>query len=193
MRVGWTPYWPASSLTVRSPLRAARATWAWNAAVCCFRLAAIGSPFLGHPAGISRYEEGGDHSGPGRCCACLVIAIDDEQPANVPWTRAACWRPAPASDWLSSWDCCWPCGLSPSRPGPPSAADSRPSPWHSAPGSATTLPEAALPSSPHSYGGRAPPPVATRLPLPPWHCHGRPAAPPSPSLARCTPPTLRRS
>src|SRR6188474_2565243 len=32
---------------VRSPLRAARATWALNAAEWLFRLPAIGSPFLG--------------------------------------------------------------------------------------------------------------------------------------------------
>jgi putative transposase len=31
IRVGWAPYWPAGSLTVRSPLRAARATCALNA------------------------------------------------------------------------------------------------------------------------------------------------------------------
>src|SRR5882724_3103838 len=48
MRVGWTPNCPASSLTVRSPLSAARATWALNAAVWVFRLPAIVSPFLGH-------------------------------------------------------------------------------------------------------------------------------------------------
>src|SRR3954463_619339 len=53
MRVGWTPYWLASSLTVRSPLRAAKATWALNAAVCCVRLPAIGSPFLGHQSSLA--------------------------------------------------------------------------------------------------------------------------------------------
>src|SRR4029079_2535604 len=52
MRVGWTPYWLASSLTVLSPLRAAKATWALNAAVCCFRLPAIVPPFLGHPSSL---------------------------------------------------------------------------------------------------------------------------------------------
>src|SRR6266545_4806965 len=48
MRVGWTPYWLANSLTVGAPLRAARATCALKLAVCCFRLPAIASPFLGH-------------------------------------------------------------------------------------------------------------------------------------------------
>src|SRR5581483_8818796 len=48
MRVGWTPNWLASSLTVWSLLWAARATWALNAAGCCFRLPALVSPFLGH-------------------------------------------------------------------------------------------------------------------------------------------------
>src|SRR5262249_51038240 len=53
MSVGWTPYCPASSLTVRSPLRAARATWALNAAVCCFRLPAMNTPFLGHQSSLA--------------------------------------------------------------------------------------------------------------------------------------------
>src|ERR1041384_7220769 len=44
---------PASSLTVRSPLRAARATCALNAAVCCFRLPAIVPPFLGHHSSLA--------------------------------------------------------------------------------------------------------------------------------------------
>src|SRR5262249_10633764 len=52
MRVGWTPNCPASSLTVRSPLIAARATWALNAAVWCLRLPAIASPFLGHQCSL---------------------------------------------------------------------------------------------------------------------------------------------
>jgi hypothetical protein len=43
------PYWLASSLTVRSPLRAAKATWALNAGVCCFRLPFIVYPFPGPP------------------------------------------------------------------------------------------------------------------------------------------------
>src|SRR5262249_41711811 len=51
-RVGWTPYWLASSLTVLSPRTAARASWALNAAVCCFRLRAIVSPFLGHQSSL---------------------------------------------------------------------------------------------------------------------------------------------
>src|SRR5262249_48863054 len=53
MRVGWTPYWLASSPTVLSPLRAARATWALNAAVYCFRLVAIITPFLGHQSSLA--------------------------------------------------------------------------------------------------------------------------------------------
>src|SRR5436309_1826241 len=53
MRVGWTPHWLANSLTVRSPLRAAKATWALNAAVCCFRLPAIVPPFLGHQSSLA--------------------------------------------------------------------------------------------------------------------------------------------
>src|SRR5581483_2103859 len=53
IRVGWTSNWPASSLTVRSPLRAARATWALNAAECCFRLRAIGTPFPGHQTSLA--------------------------------------------------------------------------------------------------------------------------------------------
>jgi hypothetical protein len=42
------PSCSANSLTVRAPWRAARATWALNAAVCCFHFPALGSPFLGH-------------------------------------------------------------------------------------------------------------------------------------------------
>src|SRR5437764_8538621 len=53
MRVGWTPNWLASSLTVRSPLRAARATWFLNAAVCCLRLPAMVPPFLGHQSSLA--------------------------------------------------------------------------------------------------------------------------------------------
>ena len=37
----------------RSPLRAARATWALNAAVWIFRLPAIASPFLGHQSSLA--------------------------------------------------------------------------------------------------------------------------------------------
>src|SRR2546421_3120560 len=47
MSVGWTPNWPASSLTVRSPLSAAKATCAFNVAVCVFRLPATAHPFPG--------------------------------------------------------------------------------------------------------------------------------------------------
>src|SRR6266496_1044865 len=53
MSVGRTPNCPASSLTVRSPLRAAKATWALNAAVCCFRLPFIVPPFLGHLSSLA--------------------------------------------------------------------------------------------------------------------------------------------
>src|SRR4029077_3878839 len=53
IRVGWTPKWLANSLTVRSPLAAARATWALNAAVCCFRLTRIVTPFLGHQSSLA--------------------------------------------------------------------------------------------------------------------------------------------
>src|SRR5438874_371138 len=49
IRAGWTPYWLASSLTVLSPRRAAKATWALNAAVCCFRLPFIVYPLPGPP------------------------------------------------------------------------------------------------------------------------------------------------
>src|SRR5260370_18690431 len=41
MRVGWTPNCAASSLAVRSPRIAARATWALNAAVWTFRFVPI--------------------------------------------------------------------------------------------------------------------------------------------------------
>src|SRR5262249_26361156 len=47
------PSWPASSLTALSPLRAARTTWASNAAGCCFRFPAIVPLFLGHPSGLA--------------------------------------------------------------------------------------------------------------------------------------------
>ena len=53
MRVGWTPNWLANSLTVRSPLTAANATWALNAAVCCFRFTVIVTPFLGHQSSLA--------------------------------------------------------------------------------------------------------------------------------------------
>src|SRR5881409_3836489 len=46
IKVGWTPCWLASSLTVLSCRKAARATWALNAAVCDFRFLVIVSPFL---------------------------------------------------------------------------------------------------------------------------------------------------
>lgn len=50
IRVGSTQYRLASSLTVLSPLRA---TWAWNAAVCCFRLHATVPPFPGHQSSLA--------------------------------------------------------------------------------------------------------------------------------------------
>src|SRR5581483_7048667 len=53
IRAGWTPYWLASSLTVLSPFRVANATWALNAAVCCFLLPAIVPPFLGHQSSLA--------------------------------------------------------------------------------------------------------------------------------------------
>jgi hypothetical protein len=46
INVGWTSNCPASSLTVRSPLRAARATLALNGGVWIFRLPAIVTPLL---------------------------------------------------------------------------------------------------------------------------------------------------
>src|SRR5262245_11473822 len=49
---GVTPKWAASSLMVRSPFSAARATWALNAAVCRCRLPFIASPFLGHRSSL---------------------------------------------------------------------------------------------------------------------------------------------
>src|SRR3954454_12324731 len=53
--LGWTLYSPAISLTVRSPLSAAKATFALNVALCfcrdCFMTAPVSGPFIG--AGLS--------------------------------------------------------------------------------------------------------------------------------------------
>src|SRR5271155_2704786 len=48
IKVGCTSNLLASSLTVRSSLRAAKATWALNPDWCLVRFLAMGSPFLGH-------------------------------------------------------------------------------------------------------------------------------------------------
>src|SRR3954447_21421684 len=54
MRVGWTLNWLASSLTVRSPLSAARATWALNAGVWTLRFRDItATPFLAHQCSLT--------------------------------------------------------------------------------------------------------------------------------------------
>ena len=47
--VGCTPCRPANSLTVLSPLTAATATWALNAAVWDFRFRPMDTPFLDSP------------------------------------------------------------------------------------------------------------------------------------------------
>ena len=53
INVGWTSNCPASSLTVRSPLRAARATLALNGGVWIFRLPAIVTPLLSHRTSLT--------------------------------------------------------------------------------------------------------------------------------------------
>src|SRR5512135_3662667 len=59
--VGWTSNCPANSLTVRSPLRAARATRALNAAVWTFRLPAITPPLLDHQSSLTGGPDFGVH------------------------------------------------------------------------------------------------------------------------------------
>ena len=57
MSVGWTPKCPASSLAVRSPLRAAKASWTLNAAVWVLRLPAIVPPFPGHQCSLEAVKK----------------------------------------------------------------------------------------------------------------------------------------
>src|SRR5438552_12505077 len=89
MRVGWTPYWLASSLTVCTPLRAAKATCALKLAECCFRLPAIASPFLGHLSSLSGGPVFGVHYS---ACSSLVVSRSPSARNDKRGTRAHAWH-----------------------------------------------------------------------------------------------------
>src|SRR5512135_1591079 len=91
MSVGWTSNWPANSLTVRSPLRAARATRALNAAVWTFRLPAIAPPLLGHRSSLTGGPVFGVHYSP-RLLVLSAAAAGRRRRARG--SAASPWSPA---------------------------------------------------------------------------------------------------